>query len=81
MGSTRNKVTGAVEYVKGKVQMFVGKRTGNRSMQAKGMGHQVKGGVRYEVGKAQDAIHDLTHREADQTTSRDRSGDDDSERG
>jgi uncharacterized protein YjbJ (UPF0337 family) len=51
-----------MEYVKGKLQVALGKQTGNRTTQAKGMGHEVKGGARYEAGKAQGSIKDLTHR-------------------
>lgn len=61
MSATENKAAGAIEYIKGKLQRLVGKQTGNRSMQAKGVGHQAKGGVRYEAGKAQGAADDLKH--------------------
>jgi uncharacterized protein YjbJ (UPF0337 family) len=57
MSATGKKVSGAVEYIKGKLQRMIGERTGNRSAQLKGMGHQVKGGVRYEAGKAEDKLH------------------------
>ena len=53
MGATRNKVLGAIEYIKGKLQRTAGRQTGDRSAQAKGFGRQAKGGVRYKTGEAQ----------------------------
>jgi len=53
MGATGNKVSGAIEYIKGKLQRTVGRQTGDRSTQAKGFGHQAKGGTRYKAGEAQ----------------------------
>jgi uncharacterized protein YjbJ (UPF0337 family) len=59
MAGMGNQIKGGLEYLKGKIQWMVGKRSGNRSMQAKGAGHQVKGGVTYETGKAQGALDKL----------------------
>jgi uncharacterized protein YjbJ (UPF0337 family) len=53
VSATGNKISGAIEYLKGKLQRTAGKQTGNRSAQAKGIGHQAKGGVRYKTGEAQ----------------------------
>jgi uncharacterized protein YjbJ (UPF0337 family) len=53
VSATGNKIAGAIEYLKGKLQRSAGKQTGNRSAQAKGFGRQAKGGMRYEAGKAQ----------------------------
>jgi uncharacterized protein YjbJ (UPF0337 family) len=52
MSASGHKGAGAIEYIKGKLQRIIGKQTGNRSTQAKGFGHQAKGGARYEAGKA-----------------------------
>jgi uncharacterized protein YjbJ (UPF0337 family) len=56
MSSRGNQAAGAIEYIKGKLERVMGKRTGNRSMQAKGVGHQARGGARYEAGKAEGAL-------------------------
>jgi uncharacterized protein YjbJ (UPF0337 family) len=53
VGATRKKVTGAIEYLKGKLQRSVGRRKGDRPAQAKGFGRQAKGGIRYKTGEAQ----------------------------
>jgi uncharacterized protein YjbJ (UPF0337 family) len=59
MGSKTNQAAGAMEYIKGKLQRVVGKHTGDRSMQMKGMGNQAKGGGRYEMGKAEGKLDNL----------------------
>ena len=40
----------------GKLQRFFGKKSGNKSMRAKGLGNQAKGGAKYETGKAQKKV-------------------------
>jgi uncharacterized protein YjbJ (UPF0337 family) len=57
MAGMGKQVRGGIEYLKGKIQWMVGKRSGNRSMQAKGAGHQVKGGATYETGKVQKTLN------------------------
>jgi uncharacterized protein YjbJ (UPF0337 family) len=59
MSSTGNKMSGAIEYIQGKLQRVWGKLTGNRSMRARGMGHQARGGTRYGFGKAEGSADDL----------------------
>lgn len=59
MSSKGNQAAGAMEYIKGKLQRTIGKHTGDRSMQARGVGNQAKGGARYEAGKAEGAIQNL----------------------
>jgi uncharacterized protein YjbJ (UPF0337 family) len=56
VSGTRNKVAGAIEYLRGKMERLVGKHTGNRSAQIKGTGRQARGGARYGVGKAEDKL-------------------------
>ncbi|HZU14784.1 MAG TPA: CsbD family protein [Chloroflexota bacterium] len=53
------QISGAIEYLKGKLQNSVGGTTGDRSMQAKGVGNQAKGGAKYETGKAERKAKDL----------------------
>lgn len=59
MSGTGKQISGAFEYLKGKLQRAMGSRTGNRSMQARGMGNQAKGGATYETGKVQKKGEDL----------------------
>jgi uncharacterized protein YjbJ (UPF0337 family) len=61
MGSKGNEAAGAIEYIKGKLQRTFGKHTGDRSVQTKGVVNQAKGGARYEVGKAEGALDNLTN--------------------
>lgn len=56
MSATGRTVSGAVEYIKGKLQRMMGKATGSKRTQLKGMGNQAKGGAKYESGKAQRKI-------------------------
>lgn len=56
MSARGKKVTGAIEYIRGKLERAMGRATGSRSAQARGIGHQVKGGSKYEAGKAQDKV-------------------------
>ncbi len=74
MSGEMKKASGGFEYVKGKIQRWLGKTTGNRSMQAKGFGNQAKGGVKYEAGDIQGKVDKLKGRAAqDKSSGRDRS--------
>lgn len=59
MSASGKRARGALEYLKGKIQRTVGSKTGNKSMQAKGMRHQAKGGAKYETGKVQGKVDDV----------------------
>ena len=59
MSAKGNQVRGAYNYIKGKLQLLIGKRTGDKSLQAKGVANQARGGARYEAGKAEDAVDKL----------------------
>jgi uncharacterized protein YjbJ (UPF0337 family) len=60
VSASRNKVAGAIEYIRGKLQQAVGRQTGDQSAQAKGLGHRAKGGARYKTGEGQGKIKDKT---------------------
>ncbi|HEX8919099.1 MAG TPA: CsbD family protein [Chloroflexota bacterium] len=67
MSGTEKKVSGAIDWIKGKLQRSFGKATDNKSMQMKGMGNQAKGGVKYGAGETELTAKDLTHdRSADE---------------
>jgi uncharacterized protein YjbJ (UPF0337 family) len=53
---TRDKVSGAIQFVKGRLKERSGSRTGNRTRQASGEMDQVKGGARNKKGHAKDLI-------------------------
>ncbi len=59
MSGKGRMVSGAIDYIKGKLQRMVGDLTGSKKTKAKGYMNQAKGGVKYETGKAQKAIDDL----------------------
>lgn len=56
MGSTADRVKGAANEAIGKGKQAVGRATGDRSMEAEGVGQEVKGKAQATVGKAKDAI-------------------------
>jgi uncharacterized protein YjbJ (UPF0337 family) len=58
MSNTSRMISGAADYIKGKIQLMMGRATGSNSTKAKGIGNQVKGGVKYESGKAGKKIDD-----------------------
>ncbi len=60
MAGFGKQVSGAIQYIKGKLQRKAGDLTGNNKMKAKGYMNQGKGGVKYEAGKAEGAIDDMT---------------------
>jgi uncharacterized protein YjbJ (UPF0337 family) len=62
MSGTGKQAGGALEYLKGKMQRIVGGMTGDKSMRARGMGHQAKGGAKYETGKVQNKVDDALDR-------------------
>lgn len=51
---TRDKVSGAMQFIKGRLKAKSGSRTGNRKRQASGQMDQVKGGARNKKGHAKD---------------------------
>jgi uncharacterized protein YjbJ (UPF0337 family) len=53
MSGTGKMSSGAIEYLKGKLQWMIGKMTGSYKTRARGVGHQIKGGAKYETGKAE----------------------------
>lgn len=62
MSGEMKKAGGGFEYVKGKVQRWLGGLTGDRSMQAKGFGNQAKGAAKYETGDIQGKVGKLKDR-------------------
>ncbi len=59
MSGEKMKAGGAGEYLKGKLQRALGRLTGKRSLQAKGLGSQAKGAAKYESGNIEGKIEDL----------------------
>lgn len=57
MGSG-DKVGNTGEKIKGKVKETAGKAVGNRSLEAKGKGEQVKGDLKQAGEKLKDAVKD-----------------------
>ena len=51
---TRDKVSGAMQFIKGRLKAKSGSSTGNRKRQASGQMDQVKGGARNKKGHAKD---------------------------
>jgi len=58
----KNKITGAWQKTKGKIKEEVGHATGNRKMEAEGVGDQIKGKVNKNIGKLQACISRATYR-------------------
>jgi uncharacterized protein YjbJ (UPF0337 family) len=48
-----NEAKGKVENLKGRAKQAAGAVTGNKSLEAEGLGERVKGAVREKVGQAQ----------------------------
>ena len=53
---TRDKVGGAMQYIKGRIKENWGVRTGNRSAEHGGQMDRVKGGARNKKGHAKDLV-------------------------
>ena len=53
---TRDKVGGAMQYVKGRIKARWGARRGNESQARSGEVDQMKGGVRNKKGHAKDLV-------------------------
>ena len=49
--STKDKIMGETDTIKGKVKEGLGKLTGNRDLEDEGKDDQVKGAVRKKVGE------------------------------
>ena len=49
--STKDKIIGETDEIKGKVKEGLGKLTGNRDLEEEGKDDQVKGAVRQKVGE------------------------------
>ena len=49
--STKDKIEGATDKIKGKVKEGLGKLTGNRDLEEEGKDDQLKGAVRKKVGE------------------------------
>jgi uncharacterized protein YjbJ (UPF0337 family) len=49
--STKDKIIGETDEIKGKVKEGLGKLTGNRDLEEEGKDDQVKGSVRKKVGE------------------------------
>ena len=47
---------GTLTKIRGKIEAALGRLTGNRRQQVRGVAHQVEGDVRHGVGDAQDAV-------------------------
>jgi uncharacterized protein YjbJ (UPF0337 family) len=54
----KDQVKGAVKDIGGKVQEEVGKLTGNKDQEAKGLKNQVSGKVQRTIGDAKEAVKD-----------------------
>jgi uncharacterized protein YjbJ (UPF0337 family) len=49
--STKDKITGETDTIKGKVKEGLGELTGNRDLEEEGKDDQLKGAVRKKVGE------------------------------
>ena len=61
MAITPNKdqVKGAAKDIGGKIQEEVGKLTGHKEQEAKGLKHQAEGKLQTKVGDVKEAVSDL----------------------
>ena len=61
MAITPNKdqVKGAAKDIGGKIQEEVGKLTGSKEQEAKGLKHQAEGKLQTKVGDVKEAVSDL----------------------
>ena len=57
-----NRVTGAVDKMKGAVKEGIGKMTGDEKLQGEGMADKAKGKAESAVGGAKDAVRDATNK-------------------
>ena len=49
--STKDKIKGEIDTIKGKVEEGLGKLTGNRDLEAEGKDDQLKGAARKKLGE------------------------------
>lgn len=54
--ASRDKLTGALLYVRGRLRSLLGSRTGNRKHSRSGLADQLKGGLRNKKGHAKSRL-------------------------
>lgn len=59
MTPNKDQVKGELKDIGGKMQEEVGKLTGNKQQEAKGLKHQAEGKLQTKVGDAKEAMSDL----------------------
>jgi uncharacterized protein YjbJ (UPF0337 family) len=65
MGSASNKLSGIANETAGNVKQGVGKLTGSKRLQAKGMVQEAKGGAQRAMGAAKAGVQDAASNLAD----------------
>lgn len=56
--STKDKITGEKDEIKGKIKEGLGNLTGNRDLELEGKGDQVKGAARKTIGKIKEVFNE-----------------------
>ena len=61
----KDKIEGAIKDVAGKAQQEVGKLTGSKEQQVKGVANQAEGKIQKGVGHVKDALDDAADKSGD----------------